>query len=260
MTADVPCALAVEDIHKSFGNHEVLKGISLTARKGDVISIIGSSGSGKSTFLRCINFLETPDSGRVTVNGEEVAVTRRRDGKSVPQSWRQVERLRTGLGMVFQSFNLWAHLTVLENVIEAPVHVMGVKRAEAVEKAEALLHKVGLYEKKDAYPAFLSGGQQQRAAIARALCVEPAVMLFDEPTSALDPELVGEVLKVIRDLAEEGRTMLLVTHEMRFARDVSSHVMFLHQGRVEEEGPPQQVFNNPVSARTREFTGALANL
>ena len=259
MTADVPCALAVEDIHKSFGNHEVLKGISLTARKGDVISIIGSSGSGKSTFLRCINFLETPDSGRVTVNGEEVAVTRRRDGRSVPQSWRQVERLRTGLGMVFQSFNLWAHLTVLENVIEAPVHVMGVKRAEAVEKAEALLHKVGLYEKKDTYPAFLSGGQQQRAAIARALCVEPAVMLFDEPTSALDPELVGEVLKVIRDLAEEGRTMLLVTHEMRFARDVSSHVMFLHQGRVEEEGSPQQVFNNPVSARTREFTGALAN-
>ncbi len=259
MTADVPCALAVEDIHKSFGNHEVLKGISLTARKGDVISIIGSSGSGKSTFLRCINFLETPDSGRVTVNGEEVAVTRRRDGRSVPQSWRQVERLRTGLGMVFQSFNLWAHLTVLENVIEAPVHVMGVKRAEAVEKAEALLHKVGLYEKRDAYPAFLSGGQQQRAAIARALCVEPAVMLFDEPTSALDPELVGEVLKVIRDLAEEGRTMLLVTHEMRFARDVSSHVMFLHQGRVEEEGSPQQVFNNPVSARTREFTGALAN-
>lgn len=259
MTADVPCALAVEDIHKSFGNHEVLKGISLTAKKGDVISIIGSSGSGKSTFLRCINFLEVPDTGRVTVNDEEVAVTRRRDGRSVPQSWRQVERLRTGLGMVFQSFNLWAHLTVLENVIEAPVHVMGVKRAEAVEKAEALLHKVGLYEKKDAYPAFLSGGQQQRAAIARALCVEPAVMLFDEPTSALDPELVGEVLKVIRDLAEEGRTMLLVTHEMRFARDVSSHVMFLHQGRVEEEGSPQQVFNNPVSARTREFTGALAN-
>ncbi|MGN8152139.1 ABC transporter ATP-binding protein [Agrobacterium sp. 22094] len=259
MTADVPCALAVEDIHKSFGNHEVLKGISLTAKKGDVISIIGSSGSGKSTFLRCINFLETPDTGRVTVNGEEVAVKRGRDGKSAPQSWRQVERLRTGLGMVFQSFNLWAHLTVLENVIEAPVHVMGVKRAEAVEKAEALLQKVGLYEKKDAYPAFLSGGQQQRAAIARALCVEPAVMLFDEPTSALDPELVGEVLKVIRDLAEEGRTMLLVTHEMRFARDVSSHVMFLHQGRVEEEGSPQQVFNNPVSARTREFTGALAN-
>ncbi|WMW58428.1 ABC transporter ATP-binding protein [Agrobacterium pusense] len=259
MTTDVPCALAVDDIHKSFGSHEVLKGISLKAHKGYVISVIGSSGSGKSTFLRCINFLEVPDRGRVIVNGEEVAVKYGRDGKATPQSWRQVERLRTGLGMVFQNFNLWAHRTVLENIIEAPVHVMGVKRAEAIEKAEALLHKVGLYAKKDAYPAFLSGGQQQRAAIARALCVEPAVMLFDEPTSALDPELVGEVLKVIRDLAEEGRTMLLVTHEMRFARDVSSHVMFLHQGRVEEEGPPERVFGNPLSARCREFTGALAS-
>ncbi|NWJ27769.1 ABC transporter ATP-binding protein [Rhizobium sp. RM] len=259
MTVEVPCALAVDDIHKSFGSHEVLKGISLRAHKGDVISIIGSSGSGKSTFLRCINFLEIPDQGRVIVNGEEIMLKRGRDGKTTPQSWRQVERLRTGLGMVFQNFNLWAHRTVLENIIEAPVHVMGVKRAEAIEKAEALLHKVGLYEKRHAYPAFLSGGQQQRAAIARALCVEPAVMLFDEPTSALDPELVGEVLKVIRELAEEGRTMLLVTHEMRFARDVSSHVMFLHQGRVEEEGPPEQVFGNPASARAREFTGALTN-
>jgi polar amino acid transport system ATP-binding protein len=235
-----------------------LKGVSLKAHKGDVISIIGSSGSGKSTFLRCINFLETPDRGRVIVNGEEIAMKIGRDGKAVPKSWRQVEKLRTGLGMVFQNFNLWAHRTVLENVIEAPVHVLGVKRQEAVEKAEALLNKVGLYDKKNAYPAFLSGGQQQRAAIARALCVEPAVMLFDEPTSALDPELVGEVLKVIRDLAEEGRTMLLVTHEMRFARDVSTEVMFLHQGRVEEAGPPAQVFGNPASARCREFTGALA--
>lgn len=259
MTVEVPCALAVDDIHKSFGSHEVLKGISLRAHKGDVISIIGSSGSGKSTFLRCINFLEIPDQGRVIVNGEEIMLKRGRDGKTTPQSWRQVERLRTGLGMVFQNFNLWAHRTVLENIIEAPVHVMGVKRAEAIEKAEALLHKVGLYDKRHAYPAFLSGGQQQRAAIARALCVEPAVMLFDEPTSALYPELVGEVLKVIRELAEEGRTMLLVTHEMRFARDVSSHVMFLHQGRVEEEGPPEKVFGNPASARAREFTGALTN-
>jgi polar amino acid transport system ATP-binding protein len=259
MSIENSYALAVEDIHKSFGAHEVLKGISLKAHKGDVISIIGSSGSGKSTFLRCINFLEMPDRGRVTVNGEEVSVKIGRDGKAVPKSWRQVERLRTGLGMVFQNFNLWAHRTVLENIIEAPVHVMGVKRQDAIAKAEALLNKVGLYDKKDAYPAFLSGGQQQRAAIARALCVEPAVMLFDEPTSALDPELVGEVLKVIRDLAEEGRTMLLVTHEMRFARDVSNHVMFLHQGRVEEEGTPEQVFGNPASTRTREFTGALAN-
>ncbi|MCE6076653.1 ABC transporter ATP-binding protein [Agrobacterium vitis] len=250
-------ALEVEDIHKSFGAHAVLKGLSLRAAKGDVISIIGSSGSGKSTFLRCINFLEMPDRGRIVVNGEEVAIKLGRRGEPKPASWRQVERLRTGLGMVFQNFNLWAHRTVLENVIEAPVHVMGVKRAEAIERAEALLHKVGLYDKRDAYPAFLSGGQQQRAAIARALCVEPAVMLFDEPTSALDPELVGEVLKVIRDLAEEGRTMLLVTHEMRFARDVSSHVMFLHQGQVEEQGPPEQVFGNPLSGRCREFTGGI---
>jgi octopine/nopaline transport system ATP-binding protein len=259
MTEIAPCALQVDDIHKSFGVHEVLKGISLTAKKGDVISMIGSSGSGKSTFLRCINFLEIPDRGRVMVAGEEIAMTATRSGQMRPVSWRQIERVRTGLGMVFQSFNLWAHLTVLENVIEAPVHVMGIKRADAIEKAKALLHKVGLFEKRDAYPAFLSGGQQQRAAIARALCVEPAVMLFDEPTSALDPELVGEVLKVIRDLAEEGRTMLLVTHEMRFARDVSNHVMFLHQGLVEEEGPPEKVFGNPTSLRCREFTGGFAD-
>ncbi|MBB4009864.1 ABC transporter ATP-binding protein [Allorhizobium taibaishanense] len=257
MTDGETCALQVEDIHKSFGAHAVLKGVSLKAKKGDVISLIGSSGSGKSTFLRCINFLEIPDSGRVRVNGEEIALKTGRRGEVRPVSWRQVERLRTGLGMVFQNFNLWPHRTVLENVIEAPVHVMGVPRAQAVERAEALLQKVGLYEKRDAYPAFLSGGQQQRAAIARALCVEPAVMLFDEPTSALDPELVGEVLKVIRDLAEEGRTMILVTHEMRFARDVSNTVLFLHQGLVEEQGPPEQVFGNPVSARCREFTGAI---
>jgi len=259
MTDNALSALQVENIHKSFGVHEVLKGVSVSAKKGDVISIIGSSGSGKSTFLRCINFLEMPDRGRVIVAGEEIAMKTVRGGQLRPVSQRQIERVRTGLGMVFQSFNLWAHRTVLENVIEAPVHVMGVKRAEAIEKAEALLHKVGLFDKRDAYPAFLSGGQQQRAAIARALCVEPAVMLFDEPTSALDPELVGEVLKVIRDLAEEGRTMLLVTHEMRFARDVSSHVMFLHQGRVEEEGTPESVFGNPTSARCREFIGALVD-
>ncbi|KQV40846.1 MULTISPECIES: ABC transporter ATP-binding protein [unclassified Rhizobium] len=256
MAIDKPCALRVEDVHKSYGIHEVLKGISLSANKGDVISLIGSSGSGKSTFLRCINFLEIPDKGRFLVNGEEIQLRTGRDGRAHPANWRQIERVRTGLGMVFQSFNLWAHMTVLENVIEAPVHVLGVKRGEAVEKAEVLLHKVGLFEKRHAYPAFMSGGQQQRAAIARALCVDPAVMLFDEPTSALDPELVGEVLKVIRDLAEEGRTMLLVTHEMKFARDVSSHVMFLHQGRVEEEGAPAQVFGAPVSARCREFTAS----
>jgi polar amino acid transport system ATP-binding protein len=256
MASDMSCALRVEDVHKSYGTHEVLKGISLSAKKGDVISLIGSSGSGKSTFLRCINFLEIPDKGRFVINGEEVAMRSGRDGRAHPANWRQVERIRTGLGMVFQSFNLWAHMTVLENVIEAPVHVLGIKRKEAIEKAEGLLHKVGLFEKRHAYPAFLSGGQQQRAAIARALCVDPSVMLFDEPTSALDPELVGEVLKVIRDLADEGRTMLLVTHEMAFARGVSSHVMFLHQGRVEEEGAPDQVFGAPVSARCRDFTAS----
>jgi polar amino acid transport system ATP-binding protein len=259
MTEPSPQALQADNLHKSFGPHEVLKGVSAKASKGDVISIIGSSGSGKSTFLRCINLLEIPDRGRIVVNGEEIAWKPGRGGQMQPKSWRQIERLRTGLGMVFQSFNLWAHRTVLENVIEAPVHVLGVPRREAIEKAEALLNKVGLYEKREAYPAFLSGGQQQRAAIARALCVDPAVMLFDEPTSALDPELVGEVLKVIRDLAEEGRTMLLVTHEMRFARDVSSHVLFLHQGRIEEEGPPKQIFDTPLSARCREFTGMLVH-
>lgn len=252
-------ALDIEDVHKSYGAHEVLKGISLSARRGDVISIIGSSGSGKSTFLRCINFLEIPDRGRFVINGEQVSMKLGPEGRSVPADWRQIERLRAGLGMVFQSFNLWAHMTVLENVIEAPVHVLGMRKEEAIDKAEELLSKVGLYEKRHAYPAFLSGGQQQRASIARALCVDPAAMLFDEPTSALDPELVGEVLKVIRDLAEEGRTMLLVTHEMKFARDVSSHVMFLHEGRVEEEGAPIRIFSEPTSPRCREFTRSITH-
>lgn len=252
-------AILVEDVHKSYGGLEVLKGISLSAKRGDVISIIGSSGSGKSTFLRCINFLEVPDRGRFVIGGEEVRLKATKDGKAVPADWRQIERLRTGLGMVFQSFNLWAHMTVLENVIEAPVHVLGMSRADATARAESLLAKVGLYEKRHSYPAFLSGGQQQRASIARALCVEPSAMLFDEPTSALDPELVGEVLKVIRDLAEEGRTMLLVTHEMSFARDVSSHVVFLDKGRVEEEGPPSRVFGDPVSPRCREFTRSVSH-
>ncbi len=246
-------AVVVSDLHKKFGVLEVLQGVSLTAREGDVVSIIGASGSGKSTFLRCINLLELPSRGRLWVTGEEVALKPGRDGDLHPADHHQVERIRTKLGMVFQSFNLWAHLTVLQNVIEAPVHVLKVPRAEAVARGEALLEKVGLYEKKDQYPAFLSGGQQQRAAIARALAMEPKVMLFDEPTSALDPELVGEVLRVIRALAEEGRTMLLVTHEMNFARDVSSHVLFLHKGLVEEEGPPKQVFGSPKSERCRQF-------
>jgi octopine/nopaline transport system ATP-binding protein len=250
-------AVIVEDLHKNFGALEVLKGVSLTAHEGDVVSIIGASGSGKSTLLRCINFLEMPTRGRITITGEEVKLKSGKDGNLHPSDRRQLERLRTRLGMVFQSFNLWQHMTVLQNVIEVPVHVLKIPKAEAVQRAEKLLDKVGLLEKKEQFPAFLSGGQQQRAAIARALAIEPKVMLFDEPTSALDPELVGEVLKVIRDLAEEGRTMILVTHEMGFAREVSSHVIFLHKGLVEEEGPPAEVFGSPKSERFRQFVRGL---
>jgi ABC-type histidine transport system ATPase subunit len=251
--AEADAALVVEDIHKSFGSVEVLKGVSLTALRGDVISILGSSGSGKSTFLRCINLLETPNAGRVTVGGETIQMRDGKGGERVPADRRQVERLRTRLAMVFQGFNLWSHMTVLENVIEAPVHVLGVPRAEAIDRGHELLRKVGIEERMDYYPAHLSGGQQQRAAIARALAVEPDVMLFDEPTSALDPELIGEVLKVMRDLAEEGRTMLVVTHEIGFARDVSNKVMFLHEGRVEEKGDPKEVFGAPKSERFKGF-------
>ncbi|WP_435101786.1 ABC transporter ATP-binding protein [Arhodomonas sp. AD133] len=252
MTGATP-ALDVEGIEKRFGEVEVLKGVSLTAHEGDVISILGSSGSGKSTFLRCINLLETPDAGSITVHGETIRMAHRRRRGVEPADRRQVQRVRARLAMVFQGFNLWSHMTVLENVIEAPVHVLRRPRREAVAQAEALLHKVGLYERHDYYPAHLSGGQQQRAAIARALAMDPEVILFDEPTSALDPELVGEVLKVMRDLAAEGRTMVVVTHEMGFARDVSDHVVFLHHGAVEEAGPPAQVFARPDSARCREF-------
>jgi octopine/nopaline transport system ATP-binding protein len=248
-----PIALSVKKLHKSFGNVEVLKGISLDAHEGDVVSILGSSGSGKSTFLRCINLLETPNSGEVTVAGETIRMVPDAKGASRPADRKQVDRIRSQLGMVFQSFNLWSHKTVLENVIEAPVHVQGRNRAECIEEAEALLAKVGIAEKRNFYPAHLSGGQQQRAAIARALAMRPKVMLFDEPTSALDPELVGEVLRVMRALAEEGRTMLVVTHEMSFARDVSSRVVFLHQGLVEEDGKPQDVFANSRSERFKQF-------
>lgn len=253
---EVP-ALDIKELHKTFGQNEVLKGISLEAHKGDVISIIGSSGSGKSTFLRCINLLETPTAGEIWVNGELIQMKNNRQGEAVPANEKQVQRIRSRLAMVFQGFNLWSHMTVLENVIEAPVHVLGVPKAQAIDNAEVLLKKVGLYERKDYYPGHLSGGQQQRAAIARALAVDPEVMLFDEPTSALDPELVGEVLGVMRDLAEEGRTMLVVTHEMAFARDVSNHVMFLHQGLVEEQGHPSKLFTNPDSERLKQFVSSI---
>lgn len=250
-------ALTATDIHKRFGSLQVLKGLSIEADKGDVISIIGGSGSGKSTFLRCLNLLEIPEKGDIRVDGELIALKTKRGGRRVPASPRQVQRMRARLAMVFQGFNLWAHMTVLQNVIEAPVHVLGVPRREALERARDILGKVGIGDKHDAYPAQLSGGQQQRAAIARALAMEPAAILFDEPTSALDPELVGEVLRVMRSLAEEQRTMIVVTHEMGFAREVSSRVIFLHDGRVEEEGPPAQVFDAPKSERCRQFLSSM---
>ena len=248
-----PYALTVVDLRKRFGDLEVLKGVSLDAREGDVISILGSSGSGKSTFLRCINLLEIPDAGTVTVGGETIRMRARANGRAEPADRRQVDRIRSELGMVFQSFNLWSHMTILENLIEAPMHVQGRPKAECVAEARQLLEKVGIGDKWAHYPAHLSGGQQQRAAIARALAMKPKVMLFDEPTSALDPELVGEVLRVMRALAEEGRTMLVVTHEMAFAREVSSRVVFLHKGLVEAEGPPEELFRESRSERFRQF-------
>ncbi|MHB1302017.1 MAG: ABC transporter ATP-binding protein [Acidiphilium sp.] len=246
-------AIEVVDIHKYFGALEVLKGISLAAHEGDVIAVIGASGSGKSTLLRCINMLEIPSAGTVRVRGEEIVLKPDGPGRRAIADRRQIQRIRTRLGMVFQSFNLWQHMTLRENVLEVPIRVLGQSRKEAIEAADALLERVGLYEKRDVYPAFLSGGQQQRAAIARALAIRPDVMLFDEPTSALDPELVGEVLTVIGDLAREGRTMILVTHEMGFARDVASQVVFLHQGKVEESGKPAEIFAAPKSERLRRF-------
>jgi octopine/nopaline transport system ATP-binding protein len=246
----------LDDIHKNFGPLHVLRGVSLAAWEGDVVALIGASGSGKSTLLRCANLLEVPDSGSVEIAGEEIRLKQYRSGARTVADAAQMQRVRSRLGMVFQSFNLWAHLTVIENTILAPVHVLKEPRNEAVARAEEILRQVGLYEKKDTYPAYMSGGQQQRAAIARALAIRPKLMLFDEPTSALDPELVGEVLRVIRQIAEEGRTMILVTHEMKFAREVASHVMFLHNGLVEEEGPPAKVFFDPSSQRCRQFVDA----
>lgn len=245
--------LLARDVYKTFGDLEVLKGVSLEAHKGDVISLIGSSGSGKSTFLRCINLLEVPTAGSILVHGEAIRFKNNRKGERVPADHQQVQRIRARLSMVFQGFNLWSHMTVLENIIEAPIHVLKVPRKTAIERAEHYLNKVGIFERKDYYPAQMSGGQQQRAAIARALAMEPEVMLFDEPTSALDPELVGEVLRVMQGLAEEGRTMIVVTHEMSFARDVSSQVLFLHQGHIEEQGTPSEVFDRPKSERMQQF-------
>jgi octopine/nopaline transport system ATP-binding protein len=251
--SDARPALLLRDIRKSFGPLEVLKGVTLAAQKGEVIAILGASGSGKSTLLRCANLLELPSSGEIELVGESVRLKPAKGGGLAIADQRQVDRLRAKVAMVFQSFHLWSHMTILQNLIEAPVHVQGRERSEAEAEAMALLAKVGIAEKSSAYPAHMSGGQQQRAAIARALSMHPEVMLFDEPTSALDPERVEEVLQVIRMLAGEGRTMLLVTHELAFARDVASRVIFLHEGRIEEDGPSVEVFSNPRSERFARF-------
>ncbi len=245
--------LRVEGLRKSFGVVEVLKGVTITAQSGDVIALIGSSGSGKSTVLRCLNLLEKPNAGRIVVSGEELKLVPDRRGELHAADPAQLQRMRARLSMVFQQFNLWSHMTALENIIEAPMQVLGLAKAEAVTRAERYLDRVGVSHRKNAYPAHMSGGEQQRVAIARALAMEPEVMLFDEPTSALDPELVGEVLRVMRSLAEEGRTMLVVTHEMGFAREVANRVVFLHRGVIEEEGPPAEVLGAPKSERLQAF-------
>jgi len=255
-TSPSHASLQVEQLHKRFGDREVLAGVSLTARPGDVITLIGSSGSGKSTLLRCLNLLEMPHQGSLSLGGETLSLRRTRDGLLEAADSAQLRRWRARLAFVFQSFNLWQHRTTLENVTEAPIHVLGRRRAEAEERAGELLERVGLSHRAGAYPAQLSGGEQQRVAIARALAMDPEVLLFDEPTSALDPERVGEVLQVMRSLAEEGRTMLVVTHEMGFAREVANHCIFLHQGRIEEQGPPKELLVTPRSERLRQFLGA----
>lgn len=250
--------LAVTGLHKRYGDHEVLKGVSLSANAGDVITIIGSSGSGKSTFLRCINFLEKPSEGTISLNNQLIQLVRDKEGQLNVVNKKQLQLLRTRLTMVFQHFNLWSHMTVLENVMEAPVQVLGLSKNEARERAIHYLNKVGIDERaRGKYPVHLSGGQQQRVSIARALAMEPEVLLFDEPTSALDPELVGEVLRIMQKLAEEGKTMIVVTHEMEFARHVSSHVIFLHQGVIEEQGPPTELFTQPKSTRLQQFISGV---
>ncbi|PTX56440.1 amino acid ABC transporter ATP-binding protein (PAAT family) [Litoreibacter ponti] len=255
VSANTPPVLEIRDLHKAYGALEVLKGVSLRAEAGQVVSLIGSSGSGKSTLLRCANLLEDSQQGEVLFCGE--GVTWKGAGHARrPADAKQVTRIRTNLSMVFQQFNLWSHMSVLQNVMEAPLTVLGEPRDVVEPRARALLDKVGIGDKCDVFPAQMSGGQQQRAAIARALCMEPKALLFDEPTSALDPELEQEVVKVIKDLATEGRTMLIVTHDMRLAGDVSDHVIFLHKGLIEEEGHPDQVFGAPKTERLKQFLSA----
>jgi len=249
--------IQVRNLSKSFGVTTVLRSIDLTVRRGEVVSLIGESGSGKSTLLRCLNLLEMPSGGEIRIHGETIGFVQDRDGRMRPASSAVIARQRTELGMVFQQFNLWPHMTVLQNVIEAPMRVRGMKRAAACALAREFLAKVNLLEKQDAYPMHLSGGQQQRVAIARALAMQPKIMLFDEATSSLDPELTGEVLDVMRSLRREGMTMVVVTHEMGFAREVSDRVFFLDGGTIVESGPPDQVFGAPATPRCRQFLARM---
>ncbi len=244
------------DVHKRFNQTEVLRGVSLQVARGEVVVIIGPSGSGKTTFLRCLNHLEKIQAGQILIDGENIGY-REENGKLVEDNERNIARVRANIGMVFQRFNLFPHMTALQNIIEAPTHVQGVSHEEAEGRAHALLTKVGLDEKANSYPRQLSGGQQQRVAIARALAMNPKLMLFDEATSALDPELVGEVLKVMRQLAEEGMTMVVVTHEMRFARDVANRVVVMDGGKIIEQGAPDALFDHPTQERTRTFLGMV---
>jgi polar amino acid transport system ATP-binding protein len=245
--------IEASEIHKSFGANKILNGISLKVSKGEVVVLIGASGSGKTTFIRCLNLLETFESGRVRVNGHTLGYVERPDGRLVPDSAREIARKRRDIGMVFQRFNLFPHMTAIENIIEAPIHVLKMPRADAIAQANKLLSRVGLADRADHYPSQLSGGQQQRVAIARALAMQPKVLLFDEPTSALDPETVGEVLQVMKELASDGMTMIVVTHEMEFAREVANRVVVLDQGELIEQGPPEQIFTAPEHPRTRAF-------
>ncbi|MFC4214110.1 ABC transporter ATP-binding protein [Pseudophaeobacter arcticus] len=258
MTTQTP-VLEIRDLHKSYGELEVIKGVNITAHRGDVVSLIGSSGSGKSTLLRCCNLLENSQAGEIHFKGEPITWSGNGLNRR-PSDAKQVLRIRTNLSMVFQQFNLWAHMTILQNVMEAPVTVLGRDPKEVEVAARQYLDKVGIADKWDAYPAQLSGGQQQRAAIARALCMEPEALLFDEPTSALDPELEQEVIKVIKDLATEGRTMMIVTHDMNLAADVSDKVVFLHKGLIEEQGSADEVFGNTQSERLRNFLAPTRHL
>ena len=244
--------LKAENIEKSFHNKKILQGVGLSVRYGEIVSFLGPSGSGKSTFLRCLNLLETPDKGKITIEGDEYEIVPSK-GKLTVKGNKDIQKLRTCFGMVFQSFNLWAHMTILENITEAPINVLKNNKKESIEKAYQLLEKVGILDKSDSYPIQLSGGQKQRAAIARALAIEPKILLFDEPTSSLDPELVEEVLQIMQQLATEGRTMIVVTHEIKFAKNVCDTAVFLKYGKIHEINSSQEFFENPKTPELKQF-------